>query len=133
VSSSIRPRVLIAEDYGPMATALARLLTPDCEVVSVVAEGRAAIDAGQQLRPDVMLIDLNLPDISGLEVCRVITGVNHHHPKVILMSGFVDPTIADLARAAGAAAFLPKAAAGHELLAAITNALGDASRSSTDD
>jgi len=123
VSSTIRPRVLIAEDYGPMATALARLLTPDCEVVSVVAEGRAAIDAAQRLSPDVMLVDLNLPDITGVEVCRAITRVNHH-PKVILISGFVDPAIADLARAAGAAAFLPKAASGSELLAAITNTLG---------
>lgn len=114
--------MVIAEDYGAMATALTRLLTPDCDVVETVIDGRGAVDAAQRLLPDVMLIDLNLPDMSGLEVCRSIAQSNRH-TKMIIITGLVDPTMRSLALAAGASAFISKADAGSELLAAIKKAL----------
>lgn len=120
--STTRPRVLIVEDYDLMMRALTRLLTPECEIVSVLAEGRRAIDAAEQLKPDVLLIDLNLPDMSGLDVCRAVRQANDQ-AKVILISGLADQTIEALAREAGATAFVSKAAAGTELLAAVQNAV----------
>ena len=121
MSATTRPRVLIVEDYDLMVTALTRLLADECDIVNVTAEGRAGIDAADRLKPDVLLIDLNLPDMSGLDVCRAIVQANHD-AKVILISGLADPTIEALARSAGATAFLSKASAGRELLAAIKNA-----------
>ena len=78
-----RPRVLIVEDHPEMAKAVYRVLALDCEVVGSLADGRAVLEATQRLQPDVIVIDLNLPNISGLEVCRQLTHV-HTTTKVII-------------------------------------------------
>jgi CheY-like chemotaxis protein len=116
------PRVVIADDFPAIATLFSRLLTPDCEVVDVVADGRAAVEAAARLRPDVMLVDLNLPKISGLEVCRQVARA-HPAVRLIVITGSPDPVIEKLALAAGATAFLAKTEAGTALLPAIRKAL----------
>ena len=59
-----------------MAKAVCRVLALDCEVVGTVADGSAVLEAAQRLQPDVIVLDLNLPNVNGLEVCRQITQVN---------------------------------------------------------
>ena len=118
-----RPRVLIADDYEPMAIALKRGLVSDCDVVGIVADGRGVMPALTELKPDVVVVDVNLPGINGLELCRHITRAAPH-PKVIVITGLPDPEIKAFALSAGAAAFLAKADVGVELLAAIHSALG---------
>ena len=66
----MRPRVLIAEDHPGVAKAICRLLALDCDIVGNVADGRAVLEAVQRLQPDVVVVDLNLPHVHGLEVCR---------------------------------------------------------------
>ena len=112
-----RPRVLLVDDHPGIVRALSRLLSTDCDVVGVMADGREAADAAARLQPVVIVVDLNLPDVSGLDVCRQI---NHNNPrvKVIVISARIDEAIRDEARAAGASGFFEKSAA-NELVVAI--------------
>ena len=71
-----KPRVLIADDHPDLVKAITRVLALDYEVVGVVADGSAVVEAAQRLRPDVIVVDLNLPNVNGLEACRQITQVN---------------------------------------------------------
>ena len=112
-----RPRVLLVDDHPGIVRALSRLLSTDCDVVGVMADGREAADAAARLQPVVIVVDLNLPDVSGLDVCRQI---NHNNPrvKVIVISARIDEAIRDEALAAGASGFFEKSAA-NELVVAI--------------
>ena len=73
---SLRPRVLLADDYPDMVKAVSRLLALDCEIVGSVADGSALLEAAQRLQPDVIVLDVNLPNVHSLEACREITRVN---------------------------------------------------------
>jgi DNA-binding NarL/FixJ family response regulator len=64
--------VLLADDYPDMVKAVSRLLALDCDVVGSVADGSALLDAAQRLQPDVIVLDLSLPNGYGLEMCRQI-------------------------------------------------------------
>ena len=68
-----RPRVLIADDHADVLKAVGRLLALECDIVGSVANGRAVLDSATGLRPDVIVMDLNLPDINGVQACRQIT------------------------------------------------------------
>ena len=112
-----RPRVLLVDDHPSIVKVLARLLSPECDVVGVIADGREVADAARRLQPVVIVLDLNLPNASGLDVCRQITQ-NHPHMKIIVISAMIDDHIRDEALAAGASDFFDKSAA-HELVLAI--------------
>ena len=112
-----RPRVLLVDDHPGIVQALGRVLSPACDVVGVVADGREVADAAARLEPVVIVMDLNLPNISGLEVCRQIAP-NNPRVKIIVVTALADDAIRDQALAAGASGFFHKAAAS-ELVAAI--------------
>jgi CheY-like chemotaxis protein len=112
-----RPRVLIAEDHPAMAKAVCRMLSLDCEVVGTVADGSAVLEAAQRLQPDVIVVDLNLPHVHGLEVCRRITQVNQH-TKIIVFSALNDPDIRQRCLEVGASAFVCKGTG--DLLSTVT-------------
>ena len=115
---STRPRVLLADDYPAMVTALSRLLSLDCEVVGSVADGSALLDAAQRLRPDVIVLDLNLPTVSGLEACRQIAQTNPDI-KVIVVTAALDPAKRQESIEAGASGFVSKLTAFSDLLSTI--------------
>ena len=100
-----------------MAKAVCRLLALDCEVVGGVADGSALLEAAQQLQPDVVVLDMNLPKVNGLEACRQITQV-HPEMKVIVFTAMDDPEFREQSFAVGAAAFVSKLAHG-DLLSTI--------------
>jgi DNA-binding NarL/FixJ family response regulator len=112
-----RPRVLVADDHPEVAKAVCRVLALDCEVVGSVADGSALLEAAQRLQPDVVVLDVNLPNVNGLEACRQITQV-HPEMKVIVFTAMNDPDITDRSFAVGASAFVSKLAHG-DLLSAI--------------
>ena len=89
--SLARPRVLVADDHAVVAKAVGRLLAPDCEIVGTVADGSALLESMQRLEPDVVVLDVNLAGIHGLEACRQLTEVNPAVKinKSILHSGFI--------------------------------------------
>jgi len=102
-----RPRVLIAEDHPGVAKSVCRLLALDCEVVGSVADGSAVLEAAQRLQPDVIVVDVNLPHVHGLEACRQIMQVKPE-AKVIVFSAMNDPDIKQRSMEVGAAAFVCK-------------------------
>jgi DNA-binding NarL/FixJ family response regulator len=112
-----RLQVVIADDYAPMVTALRRLLSAECDVVETVADGAALLESVARLQPDVVVADLNLPSVSGLEACREIVKANSGI-RVILLTGVPDDAVRQRAIAAGAHAFIGKALA-PDLLEAI--------------
>jgi len=110
--------VLIADDHPDLVKAVTRVLALDYEVVGVVADGSAVLDAAARLRPDVIVVDLNLPDVSGLEVCRRIMQFDAE-TKVIIFTAMDDPALRRRAIAMGAAAFVCKVAGDCDLLATL--------------
>jgi DNA-binding NarL/FixJ family response regulator len=113
-----RPRVLVADDHPGVVKALSRLLSLECDVVGTVGDGSEVVDAATRLQPVVVVVDVNLPSVNGLDVCREIT-TNSPHVPVIVISGMFDDDIAQAARAAGASDFFYKTAMGDELVRAI--------------
>lgn len=102
-----RPRVLLAEDYDALLVALGRLLGPTCDIVGSVGDGLAAVDAAARLRPDVIVLDLYLPTMDGLEACRRIKEAMPHS-KVVLITAAGDDAIRERAFELGASAFVLK-------------------------
>src|SRR5687768_9532598 len=117
VRLSLRPRVLLADDYPDMVRAISRLLSPDCEIVGTVADGSALLQAAQRLQPDVIVLDVSLPNVHSLEACREITRANPT-TKVIMFTATIDPAASQAFLEAGASAFVSKTGAG-DLLAII--------------
>ena len=101
-----------------MVKALGRVLSFECDVVGVIADGREVADAAVRLQPVVIVVDVNLPNVSGLDVCRQITQ-NDPRAKVIMLTAMPDADIRDEAMAAGASMFVDKTAASDELLVAV--------------
>ena len=119
-----RPRVLLADDHPGVVKALERVLSAECDVVGVVFDGSKVAEAAARLQPVVAVVDLNLPNVSGLDACRRILESNPR-AKVILISGMADDVIRAEALAAGASGFFSKLAAGRDLIAAIERAWAD--------
>ena len=119
-----RPRVLIADDFPDLMTAIGRLLEGNCQVVGSVDDGGVLLEAATRLQPDVIVLDLNIPTVNGLEACRHITRANPHI-KVILVTADMDSTIMRLAVEAGASAFIAKQAIADDLLPAIKRACAE--------
>ena len=117
-----RPRVLLADDYEPLLTAWRRLLEPECEVVGSVRDGRALLSAAIELTPDVIVADLTMPEMSGIDACRQIRQVLPATRMVVVTAGG-DEWIARAAFRAGASAFVLKHSAADDLLTAVQRAL----------
>ena len=113
-----RPRVLLAEDHDEVAKAVRRVLALDCEVVGSVSDGKAVLEAAQRLQPDVIVLDLNLPNVHGLEACRQIRQ-GHPTTKVIVFTAMNDPDIRQRSFEVGASGFVFKMAGDGDLLATI--------------
>ena len=113
-----RPRVLLVDDHPGVVKAIGRALASECDVVGVIADGREVADAAARLQPVVIVMDLNLPDINGLDICRQITATNPQ-VKVIVITAMTDDAIRGEALAAGASGFFDKSAAADDLVVAI--------------
>ena len=116
--------MLLADDFPELVTAIGQLLARDCEVVATVDDGGALLEAAERVQPDLIVLDLNIPTVNGLEVCRLITQARPHI-KVILMTADGHPAIMRAALAAGASAFIEKHAVAEDLLPAIKRACAD--------
>ena len=113
-----RPRVMLADDHRLVRDAMARLLEPDCEVVGAVGDGRALHDAAPALRPDVVVLDIAMPQLNGLDAARQLRRVMPA-VRVVFLTMTEDPDVAAEAFRAGAAGYLLKNSAASELLQAI--------------
>lgn len=117
-----RERLLLAEDHVLMAEGLRAILASTYEVVAVVSDGAAVVEAVSRHRPDVLLLDLSLPNRPGMELLRELVPA-HPRLKVIIVTMHADPAIMRTALQLGAAGFVPKTASGAELRKAVSEAL----------
>jgi DNA-binding NarL/FixJ family response regulator len=117
-----RPRVLLADDHQMLVDALKRVLEPRYDVVGTVSDGRALLVAAPKLQPDVVVLDIAMPRLNGLDAAR------HLKPampklKLIFMTMNVDPDLVGEAFRVGASGYLLKQAAAFELTDAIERVL----------
>ena len=117
-----RPRVLLADDHLMLLDALKGLLEPAYSVVGLVREGRALLKAADRLRPDVVVLDIAMPHLNGLDAGRQLKK-KMPTVKLIFLTMNEDPYMVGEAFRAGASAFLLKQAAGMELTDAIAKVL----------
>jgi len=113
-----RPRVVVADDHVMIAEAFEKLLSPSCDVVGKVGDGRALLTAVRELRPDVVVVDISMPLLNGLTAARQIKELDPEI-KLVFVTMNEDPDLAAEAFRAGASAYLLKRSAASELLTAI--------------
>jgi DNA-binding NarL/FixJ family response regulator len=117
-----KPRVIVADDHTLLAEAFEKLLAPECDVVAKVADGRALVNAVREHHPDVVVLDLAMPLLNGLEAARQIKQFDRAI-KLVFVTMNEDPDLAAEAFRVGGSAYLLKRSAGSELLAAIREAM----------
>jgi DNA-binding NarL/FixJ family response regulator len=118
-----KPRALIADDHRLVSEAFETLLAPACDIVGRVSDGRALLAAVRELHPDVVIIDIGMPLLNGLDAARQIKQIDPTI-KLVFVTQNEDPDLAAEAFRAGASAYLLKRSAGSELLAAVREAMG---------
>ena len=117
-----RPRVLLADDHQMLLDALKELLEPSYDVVGLVTDGRALLKASEKLQPDIIVLDIAMPKLNGLDAARQLKQ-SMPTVKLVFMTMNEDPYLVAEAFRAGASAFLLKQAAGLELNRAIERVL----------
>jgi len=117
-----KPRVIVADDHTLLAEAFEKLLSPECDVVARVADGRALVNAVREHHPDVVVLDLAMPLLNGLEAARQIKQFDRAI-KLVFVTMNEDPDLAAEAFRVGGSAYLLKRSAGAELLTAIREAM----------
>lgn len=117
-----RIRILLADDHKIVLDGLKKLLEPEFEIVEMVEDGRALVAAAQDLDLDVIVVDISMPLLNGIEAVRQIRKLNQH-VKVVFLTMHPDVTYAIRAFEAGASGYVLKHAASSELLTAIHEAL----------
>ena len=117
-----RPRVLLADDHLMVAEALKSLLAPEFDLVGVVEDGRALVEAAGRLRPDVIVADITMPHLNGIDALVHLR--QHGDPvPVVFLTMHRDASFARRALDAGASGFVLKHSAPAELVTAIRAAL----------
>src|SRR5262245_31484008 len=114
--------VLLADDHAIVAEGLAALLRGEFTLVGTVGDGAALLDAARRLRPDVIVTDLTMPGMSGLDALRHLRAEGIP-AKVVFLTMHANAPLAAEALRAGASGFVVKHAAGDELIAAVHAAL----------
>jgi len=117
-----RPRILLADDHRIVAEGLRGLLEPEFELVGIVEDGRALLAAAEKLRPDVIVADISMPLLNGIDSVRQIKKT-HEDIKVVFLTMHPDVTYAASAFEAGASGYVLKHSAPAELITAIRSAL----------
>lgn len=113
-----RPRVVLADDHALLLEALRKLLEPTCHVVATVTDGRALVETASRLRPDVVVVDINMPALNGLDAAQQVCA-KRPETKVIFLTVNEDPDVAAEAIRRGAMGYLLKKSAATELFDAI--------------
>lgn len=117
-----RPRVLLADDHTVVSEGIRRLLDPHFEVVGVASDGRALVEAAEQLKPDAIVADITMPLLNGIEAARQLKKANPQ-ARIVFLTMHPDATYATEALEAGGSGYVLKTCAGFELVTAIREAI----------
>lgn len=113
-----RPRILMADDHSLVLAGLRKLVEAEGEVVGTVEDGRTLVEEAQKVRPDIILLDISMPLLNGLDAARQLTKLVPE-AKLIFLTMHATPTYATEAFKAGASGYLIKRSAASELKQAI--------------
>src|SRR5687767_698310 len=113
-----RPRLLIVDDHEIVIEALVRLLGRRFDIIGTLTDGLGVVEEVGRLRPDVLLLDLSIPHVSGLEVLQRLKARQLPF-KAVVLTMHADPSLAVAALRAGASAFVLKESSGRELEKAV--------------
>jgi len=116
-----RATVVLAEDHPPIADQLRELLSDDFDVLAVVAHGAALLKAARRLRPDIVVTDISMPGMDGMQAARELLAERPGLP-VVFITVHDDMTLARAALAVGRG-YVLKASAGDELVDALRRVL----------
>src|SRR5262245_58368626 len=117
-----KPRVLLADDHTLIVEALRVLLQDECDVVGTVGDGRALLRAAEELRPDLVVVDIGMPLLNGLDAASQLKQ-SQPKVKIIYLTQNRDPVCAAEALRRDASGYLLKSSAASELTQAIREAL----------
>jgi DNA-binding NarL/FixJ family response regulator len=117
-----RKRVLVADDLAPVLSTVAALLRESFDVVDTVADGRAALEATLKLEPDLVVLDISMPLMSGIEVAEELTRLGNK-AKIVFLTVHEDHDILNTCRAAGGLGYVIKVFMDTDLVPAMNEAL----------
>jgi len=117
-----RPRIMIADDHAFVADACKKLLEPEYDVVATVGDGRALVRIAATLKPQVIIIDIGMPLLNGLDAGQQIKQILRS-VKLVFLTMNTDPVLAADAFRRGASAYLLKTCAASELVVAVREVL----------
>jgi DNA-binding NarL/FixJ family response regulator len=117
-----KTRLLLADDHNLVAEACKKLLEPEFDVVAIVNDGRALMQAALEFKPDVLIIDIAMPLLNGLDAGEQAKNALPE-AKVVYLTMNMNPEVAAEAFRRGASGYLPKSAAASELITAIREVL----------
>jgi len=120
--SVTRKRVLVADDHIRILSAVAALLGKSFDVIGLVSDGKAALDAALKLEPDLVVLDISMPGMSGIDVARALTK-RSNRPKIVFLTVHEDAEILASCIAAGGRGYVVKQLMDSDLIPAINEAL----------
>ncbi|MCX5581663.1 response regulator [Kaistia terrae] len=116
------PRVLLGDDHTIVAEGVAQLLRPDYRVLPLVADGLRLVEAALRDAPDLVITDISMPSLSGIEAIRRLRDAGTAVP-ILILSMHTEPAMIEEAFRAGAQGYVVKSMAGDDLLRAMRNVL----------
>ncbi len=117
-----RVRVLLADDHSAMLRRIVELLTPEFEVIGAVCDGQALIEAAAATNPDVIISDISMPILSGIEAAQQLSK-SGSKAKIVFLSVHEDPDYISASLAVGAIGYVIKPRITSDLRVAIKRAL----------
>ena len=117
-----RPRILLADDHRIVLEGLRSLLEPEYDLVGMATNGRELVELAEALKPDVVVVDISMPLLNGIDATRQLRERNST-VKIVVLTMHPDAVYATRALEAGASAYVLKHAASDELVTAIEDAL----------
>jgi DNA-binding NarL/FixJ family response regulator len=115
---------VLADDHRIVAEGLRSLLEPDFSVIGMVEDGRKLVETALRLRPDLVVTDISMPELSGVDAARQIKAIDRTI-RIVFLTMHADSVYATSAREAGASGFVLKHAAPQELLTVMHQAMLD--------
>ena len=119
----MRPRVLLADDHALMLDGFSNLLQPTYAVVGTVEDGKALVEAAVRLSPDLIILDITMPILNGVDAAREIRK-RLPQVKLLFVTMHTSPTYLQAALEAGANGYALKSSGRNEILAAVEKVLG---------
>ena len=119
-----RIRILLADDHQEMLEAVARLLEDEFDVIAAVTNGERVIEAALRLAPDLLVLDISMPVLNGIEAAACLKE-SGSRAKVIFLTVNTDPDIVEMALSIGALGYVLKPHFAADLIPAIRRVLQD--------